>query len=72
MCKFRAGCGHFVDLPWALKYKPGNIKEFQGLKLLCSMFYAHIEIVVAVLVVIIFSCLIVTSEGAGVMTWEFG
>ena len=34
--------------------------------------YAHIEIVVAFLVVTIFSCLIIASYGVGVMTWEFG
>ena len=32
----------------------------------------HIETVVAFLVVDIFSCLIITSEGVGVMTWECG
>ena len=34
--------------------------------------YAHIEIVVAVVVVNIFSCLIMASYGAEVMTWEVG
>ena len=34
--------------------------------------YAHIEIVVAFLVVNIFSCLIIASFGVGDMTWEFG
>ena len=34
--------------------------------------YAHIEIVVAFLVVKLFSCLIIGSYGLRVMTWEFG
>ena len=34
--------------------------------------FAHIEIVVAILVVEMFSFLIIASYGVGVMTWEFG
>ena len=37
-----------------------------------KVFYAHMLIVVAFLVVNIFSCLLIASYGAGVMTWEFG
>ena len=34
--------------------------------------YAHIEIVVAFLIVSIFSSLIIVSYGVGAMTWELG
>ena len=35
------------------------------------LFYAHIEEVVTCSVVKLFSCLIITSERVGAMTWEF-
>ena len=50
-------------------------KESIGVFFTCPFkgpYYAHIEIVVAFLVVRIFSCLIIASYGVGVMTWEFG